>query len=238
MRFGAIIPVLNEWRFMPVVAGQLLKVCDRVVIVRSTLSQSGAPAVLTPVPQLDPKIEILNGTWHSEAETRNAGLDFLSDCDYIFTTDSDEILSTPALNLLKTVCCTKGFRAITSRFYTYWKTPGFRIDPPEMGMPPLVVRKDARFSYLRIIHGEVTLINKFLMHHLSYVRTDDEVKEKLRLFGHAHEIVPNWYENIWQKWDNDPTIENLHPTHPEAYKRIIPVTDKELQGILAEYHVT
>jgi len=239
MKFGAIVPVLNEWRFVPAVIGQLLKACDRVMILRGTRSLSGAPVRLTGVPDLDLRVEIVEGAWNSEHETRNAGIEMLTTgpnaCDYVFTVDSDEILSDAALALLKKTCETQKPRALLGGCHTYWKTTEWRIDPPEKLVAALVVRKDVRFERLRMFNGESTIIQRYVFHHLSLVRTDEEVQDKLRLWGHASEVVPGWYENVWQAWDANNALENLHPTHPEAFKRAVKVTDNGLKKILAEY---
>lgn len=236
MKFGAAIPCLNEFRFLPAVIGQLLKVCDRVVILRSRITMGGHQAKLISMPVLDPRIEVIEGNWPTEEATRNAGMEHLIDCDYVFTVDTDEIFSLEALNFLKN-SCTLNQRALLGGMHTYWKSCAYRIDPPEQLIAPVLVRKDVRFSRLRMFEGASTVIPRYVMHHLSYVRTDEEVKEKIRTFGHASEVVPGWYENVWKAWDENPFLENLHPTHPSAYKRAIPVTDPKLANILAEYGV-
>lgn len=236
MKFGAAVPILNEWRFAPAVLGQLLKVCDRVVVLRGRKSLSGAPAELLPVPLLDSRVELVTGSWSSEHATRNAGMELLSDCDYVFVVDSDEILSERSLRLLM-LGCEKGHRSLSCQFYTYWKTPEYRIHPPESIAAPVVVRRDVRFERLRLFSGEHTWMSGPVVHHFSYVRTDDEVREKLRLFGHAAEVVPDWFERVWKRWDDNHELENLHPTHPEAYRRAMRVEDRELLDILRRYGI-
>lgn len=237
MKFGAAIPLLNEFKYIPAVTGQMLKACDRVVILRSRLTMAGQPAILLPMPDLDPRVEIIEDTWPTEQATRNAGMEMLQDCDYIFTVDSDEIFSDDALVFLKNACLKRKPRAIMGGFWTYWKTCEYRIDPPEKLIASIVVRKDVRFSKFRMFEGEGTAVPMALFHHLSYVRTDDEVKEKITTFAHAPEVIPGWYENVWLKWNADKTMENLHPTHPTAYKRAVPITDGKLASILAEYGI-
>lgn len=239
MRFAAAIPCLNEWKYVPAVVGQLLKVCDRVMILRGTRSLSGASVSVSNIPDLDLRVEVVEGSWANEHETRNAGMELLttgpSACDYVFTVDSDEILSDKALALLESTCAEKQPRAILGGCHTYWKTCDWRIDPPEKLVAPLVVRKDVRFERLRMFSGENLVVNQYVFHHLSYVRSDEEVREKLRLFGHASEVVPGWYDRVWKAWDKNNALENLHPTHPDAFKRAVPVTDGGLKKILAEY---
>lgn len=238
MKFGAVILCANEWRFMPAVLGQLSQVVDRLVVLRNRLSLSGLRVALEEVPAL--AVETVEGEWESEAAARNAGMELLSDYDYVFIVDSDELLTLDALNLLKSVCEQRSPRAIGARFYTYWKTPEYIITPPETkpleASAPIIVRKEVRFTKHRIIdNGEVMIPPVFMVHHLSYVRTDEEMRDKLLLFGHADEVVPNWFENVWKKWDEDPTLENLHPTRPEAFQRAVQTPSRTARELLARW---
>lgn len=243
MKLGAVIPVLNEWRFLPAVVGQLAKVCDRVLVLRSDKSLSGAAAELSAVPASFPdKADLICGQWDSEHAIRNAGMDALDDCDYVLSVDTDEILPDDGLAAIKRGIAV-GSRAVVCRLYTYWKTIGYRIDPPEQLFAPVAVRRDTRFKYLRQVNirpGEAVLVDRYAMHHLSYVRTDEEMLEKLRLFGHAKEIVPGWYDKIWKAWDQNRELENLHPTHPSAYRRAVAdfKHGAEIERILAEHGVS
>lgn len=239
MKFGAAIPVANEWRFIPAVVGQLRKVCERVVIMRARRSLSGQPLNLEPVPDYvkGSGVEILEDErWDGETEIRNAGMRVLFDCDYVFTVDSDEIFASDALKLLMRAASFDKPRAISCRMRTYWKTIDYQIDPPEDLGALVLVRQDVRFSDRRSVDGPQANASMRLMHHLSYVRTNEEVKEKLRLFGHASEVVPGWYDKVWKAWDENPALENLHPTKPEAFKRAIKV-QSPIANVLAEHGV-
>lgn len=234
MRFGAVIPVLNEWRFLPAVVGQLLKVVDRCVVARCSRSFSGAPVDLSPIPRLGPRVDIIKGDWPNEHETRNAGLEALADCDYVFTVDSDEVFLDADLRHLVSLC--DGARsAIGARFVTYWKTAEYRIDPPEILVAPVVVRRDVRFVVNRRVRDGETQLADVWCRHLSYVRTDREMREKLRLFSHASEVRPGWFERVWKDWDANRDMANLHPTHPQNYRRAVYHPDAELTRVLDEY---
>lgn len=242
MRFGAAILVLNEWRFMPAVIGQLLKVVDRCVILRTRRPFSGAPVSLGPVPILDRRVEIISGDWKTEHEARNAGMEILTSgkfrCDYVFTLDSDEIITDKNLQFLKAAVVAGQQRALYINFSTYWKTPEQLLVEAEPSVAPVIVRHDVRFHHLRVVgDGVGTFVNRPSVRcfHLSYVRTDEEVKEKIRLFGHAHEIVRDWYEQVWKGWDSDHGRRNLHPIKPHLYERTIYAPDRDLREILREY---
>lgn len=234
MKLGGIIPVLNEWRFMRAVTGQLLQALDRCVILRGNQALSGAPCEISPIPDLDPRVEIVEGNWRSENETRNAGMELLSDCDYVFMVDSDEVLLEEDLDLLRRLCAKDEHRIIGVRLDTYWKSPEYRIDPPEDGLIRMVLRGDVRIEGLRGVQGAVEVAD-VRCRHLSYVRTDEELREKLRLFSHATDIRPGWYENVWKAWDLNHDLTNLHPVHPPAYRRAIHAPDVALEKVLERW---
>lgn len=226
MKLGAIIPVLNEWKWVPAIARQLFKICDRVLIMRGMRSLSGAtPPELSPVPYnvLPRNTEVFSGAWQSEHETRNSGMALLSDCGYVLHVDSDELIPDDGLESIKRGIAT-GAHGVVCRMHTYWKSIEYRIDPPEPLVALVAARKDVRFSQLRqpdVPKGGIALVDRRIMHHLSYVRTDEEMREKLRTFGHAKEVIPGWYERVWKAWDENHDLENLHPTHPGAYQRAV-----------------
>lgn len=236
MKLGAAIPILNEWRFIPAVVGQLLTVCERVVLLRGCRSQSGAPVVVRDdlVPALDPRVEILEGNWQTERETRNAGMEALADCDYVFMVDSDEILLEKDLLRLRDLAAEGRHEVLAVRLFTYWKTPEYRIDPPEEGTIKMVLRKGIRLEGVREVRAPVHTTD-VRCRHLSYVRSDEELLEKIRLSGHAHELRPGWYEKVWKEWDRNRDLENLHPVHPAAYRRAIRAEDRELVETLARW---
>lgn len=89
VKFGAVVLVANDWRFVPAVVGQLLKVVDRCLILRSTVAFSGATLVLTPAPVLDRRVSVIIGNWPTEQDTRNAGMEMLT----IATTSSSSTLT-------------------------------------------------------------------------------------------------------------------------------------------------
>lgn len=187
-----------------------------------------------PVPRLDPRVEILEGAWPGEAETRNAGIQFLSDCEYIIGIDTDEIFSEEDLAKIADVCREDSPEVVSVPLHTYWKTPQYRIDPPEPGVIPLVLRRDRKYQGLRGVSGKARVLDAHC-HHLSYVRSDLELEEKLRTWGHARDLVPGWYEKVWKAWDADHGLENLHPVHPVAYARAIECPDREVAQILERW---
>ena len=241
MKFGVVIPCANEIRFLPAVVEQVMKVADRGLILRSNHPFSRdveAEIVLQPFPTIaDPRVEVVLGSWKNEACVRNAGIERLAEegCDYIFTIDSDEIFLDEDFEYLRTLCLRGTHRAIGTRLYTYWKTPLYRIDPPEFLVAPMVVRSDVRYINERRVPDGVMELARPWCHHLSYVRTDEEMQSKLKFFHHAHEIRPNWFESVWKRWDEDRMLENLHPVFPPHFQRAVCASNPYFLDVLSRH---
>ena len=45
--------------------------------------------------------------------------------------------------------------------------------------------------------------------------------DKLTSFAHARDVRENWLRDVWHAWDFNRSLEDLHPTHPSAFKRTV-----------------
>jgi glycosyltransferase involved in cell wall biosynthesis len=164
----------------------------------------------------------------------------LGDCDYVFHIDSDEVLEEATLFDLCTFAEGKQPRVVLAPMLTYWKDTRHVVeygDDTEAPLAMVLARSDVRFTYLRVTEpGTVTVVNHVL-HHLSFVRTDAEVLEKIRLFGHADEIVVDWFQRVWKAWDQNNDLTDLHPYDPTCYHRAVPCPATGVEEVLTEFGV-
>jgi hypothetical protein len=109
--------------------------------------------------------------------------------------------------------------------FTYWKSYRYRVDPPESITAAVFVRPGAgHFVENRTFEAPRCIsmpIETAAFHHMSYARTDEQILRKITTFGHARDVVPGWYENVWRKWDGDRSLQNLNPCWPGAYQRVV-----------------
>jgi GT2 family glycosyltransferase/predicted SAM-dependent methyltransferase/predicted O-methyltransferase YrrM len=174
------------------------------------------------------KIQIIYGTWENEADQRNAGLQLVKKegHDYCFIIDADEIYDSAQLkNMMIFATTHPEIECWHMTWDTYWKTPSFKIEPREPFKPVVFVKSDgARFTENRDVsgnsHGFVPPEIGFC-HHLSYARSDEQVRKKIATFSHAQEIHTDWFQSVWKAWDADHLLLNLHPTHPPAYRQAV-----------------
>lgn len=174
------------------------------------------------------KIKLVHGSWTTEAEQRNAGLEILRErgIDYCFVIDTDEIYDPIDLKrMMKLVARYPTVECWHAEWDTYWKSCRYRIEPREPFKPTIFVKVgDVEFVKNRAV-GEckhaLLPAAAGICHHMSYARTDEQVLRKISSFSHAGEIREGWFENVWLAWDEDRAMLNLHPTHPTAYRAAV-----------------
>ncbi len=231
IRFGAAICAYDDHQWLKLVLDSIYDGCDRIFALVGNQPWNGNAvdntetlAVFETYPDPQKKIEIVHGDWANEADQRNASLALCGEngCEICFVVDADEIYDPKELEqMMEIVRATPQIDCFTLGLHTYWKSHQFRIDPPEPLQPPVFVRVGkAKFTHNRAVECELcALISQEVgvCHHMSYARTDEQIKKKISTFSHADEIVPGWYEQIWLGWNRNRSMRNLHPTHPGAY---------------------
>jgi glycosyltransferase involved in cell wall biosynthesis len=146
--------------------------------------------------------------WQSEAEQRNWGLRLLADYDYVLIVDADELYSQSAIReTLAALARDQDPYFRVAEMQTYWKTPDYVCAPPGAWRSPIVAVSPGRARFrkqrqVELLSGDRPPAGRIpvTLHHMSWVKSDIKVREKLETFSHASEIRPGWYENIWLKW--------------------------------------
>jgi len=164
---------------------------------------------------------VIRSLWISEADQLNFGLEFFKNKDWVLIVDADERYSSEELrNFTKFLAdLPEAISVVKPHLWdVYWRTHEYRIIPEQPHKPIIAVRPTVRFTKNREA-SEAYTFGPLYLHHFSYVRSDEEMKKKIESFSHAHEIVPDWYDNIWLKWTH--RVKNLHPVHPEQFYQAV-----------------
>ena len=166
------------------------------------------------------------GFWKSAQDQFNWGLRWFEDrgYDWVMLVDADERWTARDLSILmRELAVTDREVVRAAKHLVYWKTPEYRIDPPPTDIPFVAFRPHVRVRNIRWPGSMQPLWSRALMHHLSYVRTDEEMLAKLTVNddyrGRNRAALEWWYEERWLGWT--PELEDLHPTHPSQFKRAI-----------------
>ncbi|MDD5262132.1 MAG: hypothetical protein PHD76_09835 [Methylacidiphilales bacterium] len=188
-------------------------------------------------------LEALPGK-EAESKLRNAAIFQAPDADYYLIVDSDEVWESKVLGeAWRRVQKERlaGYRVSTNFYFKKWNLRG--VEPGD-GYRPLVFLKrgfvfencrnvnwwkPARWlEYLRTGRKPKTVYfpKEIRMHHGSSLGDDARMKTKLLNWGHAHEVDPTWFEEVWL---NPPAINARHYMHKDIllYERLerIPTAD-------------
>lgn len=224
----ACLCVHDDVQFLPAVLKQLEGL--PVVLAVSHLDWQGGEGETRPALEIGKRFGaiVLEGEWRSEEEHRRAayfrcrGLGY----SHALTLDSDEIIEPALLDHLKRIAESDLADRVYVEWDTYWKYADVVIRPRERFTPCVLINLEkARYERVREFSGGRTLFlpeQYGIIHHLSYVGGDERIRKKISTWGHAAEVRQGWWHGVWQRWDQDPFLENLHPTHPEAYARAVP----------------
>jgi len=244
--FAAVCCVYDDERWLPFMIESIYSEVGAIYFLVGDEPWNGSPTsnvrtlqAIAAYPDPERKIQIVRGGWSSETEQRVAGLELVREAGfaYCFVVDADEIYDPFFLRRMMSAAASKPqVGCFYMTWFTYWKSEKYRIDPPEHYKPPVFLRCDLG-QFVERRHATAPVVAVIppalgICHHMSYARTNEELQKKLASFSHAHEILPNWYENVWLAWDKNPELENLHPIYPESYKRAIPVTRESLPPVL------
>lgn len=170
--------------------------------------------------------KVVTGDWSSERDHRKAAYSHLKSLGFTHALipDGDEVIEPELLISLIEIAHADLADRVYIEWETYWRDPYHVVRPSESFTPCMLINLDrARHVELRQFEGGRALLlnNTYgLVHHLSYAGSDDRIARKISTWSHRNEVVEGWWERVWQGWDRNRRLENLHPTHPESYRFI------------------
>lgn len=169
-----------------------------------------------------PNVEIVKQHWKDENEQGSWLLERAFEKYpgmYLLMIDCDEVITKETLEEgLKNI----GEKpALMFHHRCYWWTRTLKILPDfhvsALGLIKLdKLRKIVKYRHLEVEDYAYLPVEKGFCHHFAYVRTDEQIRQKLSSFSHANEIVPNWFDEKWKAKDHT-TLKNFHPVAPEKW---------------------
>ncbi|MCC6685432.1 MAG: glycosyltransferase [Fimbriimonadaceae bacterium] len=168
--------------------------------------------------------EVVIGEWDDETSHRRAALQHLRDLSHshAITIDSDEVIEPLLLDHLIRIAESDLADRVHIRWDTYWKDAEHVVRPREPFSPCIMIALNkVDHQFIREYTGgrQLFLNESFgIVHHLSYAGGDERIWKKINTWSHRDEITPNWWQRVWKAWDQNPLLQNLHPTHPENYR--------------------
>lgn len=183
----------------------------RHLVLLSTKPWNGSPQEPDRTEQIakDAGAEVIIGYWETEAQQRNFGLSYLYDYDFVLIVDPDEFYTQKDIQTWLDSLDVSEPSYRVKNIKTYWKTPEYVFSPPDNHEPIVAVNPKKAVFYehrqIRKFTDDVPEFNQpvlpIQMHHMSWVKSDKKVKEKIQSYSHADDIPLNWYEDVWLKWE-------------------------------------
>ena len=156
------------------------------------------------------KITIVSRRWASEHEQRNYGKDLLykRGIEWCMVLDDDELYNPDQLEAyIPRLNKSDNMFIYLVPMHVYWKSREYVL-PNSNTSYPVFVRTDptktvftkARAADVMGGNWESTTHAELAMHHLSYVRSDDQVQKKVARFSHAEQFDNGWFAK-WMAWE-------------------------------------
>lgn len=240
-KWGALYVVFNDADYIEYSITSLPDSVSEIVVLRTLHPWNGPDVELDDTSDRiralrDPRVTLIEGDWRSDIEGewlseikhRSAALDVIREkgCDFSLIVDGDEVYETARLaRAMRAVEADESHDMWRTPLWTYWKSPLWRIDPPEPSEPifAIRVRESARFTRSRNPEGPSALMRERtpFLHHFSYAKPSEEIREKVGAWGHSHELRPRWWEDVWLAWDSNHKLKDLNPVFRRHYNRAI-----------------
>lgn len=163
---------------------------------------------------------IIEGDWSTEAQQFNYGMNQLRDYKYVWIVDADERYHPDDIPLIIDILEHTETDGVKSFMDVYWKTREYKITPPQTDYPLIAVKPTVNFSRARSTDADDIKWIAYTMHHLSYVRSDEDMLKKITTFTHCDEFdLMEWFETVWLPWT--PEFRNLHPVVSSQFAQAV-----------------
>lgn len=215
MRYAAVTIAYNEHRNIAAHLRQYPSWVEKILVLASTKPWFGPSApdecrTWDAIDSLkDPRVETVRMYWPKEHLQRTWGLAALKDYDWVFTLDPDEFLTPEDWETVKKAkdsADRDDSVAIPDEMVTYWKDFSHCWDEEGETHRPVIAVKPKRtvFWEKRETVEETRRRLQVKLHHLSWVKSDEEVWQKINNYSHAVDFdLKDWFENVWRKWEPD-----------------------------------
>lgn len=155
---------------------------------------------------------------------RNFGLAHLRMLGYehAFIVDADEYWPVATQQEMARLISEKPADAYKADLNFFFKRPNWLIDGMTNRRAIVAMRTDKTFSTnrpRRFSGKSMEYVNPGPIYHFSYVRRPEKIREKIESFSHAHEIIDNWYSNVYIPFT--PDFRDFHPVKPNLYPRCV-----------------
>jgi len=247
MKIGALMVCRNESDWCDYAIEGVAPYVDTIAIVRGLTSWNNGFTSLD-----DTREKIFSNKYHqsgkivykevdnpgSDEAHRNICLEILKErgCDLVWVVDFDEFYDDHNVEKMFDLVRKIGVAncgQVYGYAYAYWRGLGYRSTTPERFGPILFnLRENTKFNYIRNVDQDPGHTFEVVLHHMTAVKTEKQMYEKINGWSHANEVIKGWYENKWLRWPSNRLMTNLHPVSPGLWPSIEKIDKRTLPKIL------
>ncbi len=167
-----------------------------------------------------PHLRVITGEWDCEEDMRNEGLAAAREAgyDFLLVVDADEFYRGNDLALIQVWALHVPVAdSWWCRMCFPFKYCDYVVDKQDHYLPVVIrTQSDVKFVNRRILDGRRgRLPQRFVCFNMGFVLSDSRMYEKIRTYGHAHELPERWFEEKWLAWT--PDTKNLHTRTPHSW---------------------
>ncbi|CAM9672059.1 unnamed protein product [Ectocarpus sp. 6 AP-2014] len=263
---AVVVVVHDDISLMRAVLEEVAAVVEHILVVVSVRPWHGSATDVSPTLRMlecmlqdadSPtrgKLRVEVGSWATEPEQREYGNAIIREdvrnFSRVVVLDTDEFWH--PVELAKALALAAQQHKVVlaqAEMDTYWASVRSVVSPPEKLQALWLVdpRRCVWTQYREVMcdidlweehHAALRLQrNDAVVHHLSYVRVEEEIRRKMATFSHAGEEQSGWYERSWLGWAANNSLTDLHPVIPVAYKRVVPQPLFRLTPALRALHL-
>jgi hypothetical protein len=250
LRFGALVLAYNQEDYLAYCVRALAPHVDAIAVAHSdapwtAYNRHARGQFIVPdrtreiLASLESEIQHLStveGLWDTEEAMRNGAMDLLrrAGMDVCLIVDADEFHPESGIERLREHIERENSPGTVyfSKYHTCYRRFDYIVESEHR--TPVAVHLDADTTFLlrRLPAGRITYVpDSIHFWHMGYVLSDERMWEKLHTFGHAHEVVPGWFEEKWLNWT--PGTRDLFRKEPRSrWPRTLKIDPATLPAIL------
>jgi hypothetical protein len=191
--------------------------------------------ILTRLQSELPHLRVIAGEWDCEEDMRNRGLAVARELGFelLLIVDADEFYHEDDLARIQELLVdTPESDGWWCRMRVPFKYCDYVIVEEDHYLPVVVrTREGVKFVNRRLPDGRrIKLPADLVCYNMGFVLPDDRMYEKMRTYGHAHEVVEGWFEEKWLPWT--PDAKDLHPREPRRWPCVTRCDPRDYPEIL------
>jgi hypothetical protein len=183
----------------------------------------------------NPRILPVEGRWDCEESMRTDALNILKreGMDYTYVLDADEIYPDGALDSIKKwVVEHREHSRFQCRYRNLFKRMDYEIVADDLWHNVCYRNRDIEaFERGRTIEIPYERMPEdFFFWHFGWILSDERVYEKVKTYGHSHELPDDWYREKWLNWTPETT--DLCARNKWEWRTTKYVDPKELPSVI------